>query len=134
MEKLRVTKVNYQDKDKDGNPLKGKYGPYFRIGLLTDKYGETWINGFAKTNCKDMEGKEVELEVFDEEYQGKSYKKFKFPAKMVTRKEFDELKEKVAKIEFHLAKPTQSTQSTQSTKVAGTDVDYPEPSAEEIPW
>ena len=131
MEKLRVVKVSYKDKDKNGQPLKGKYGPYFIVGIQTDKYGDVWLNGFSKTNGKDMEGKEVELEVYDEEFNGKTYKKFKFPSKAGANDDrVKKLEDRVSKIEFHLANEARK----EPAKVPGTDVDYPEPAPEEIPW
>lgn len=81
MEKLRVSKVYSTNVDKQGNPLSGKYGPYWRVGLKTDRYGDEWVSGFSKFNCKDWEGKEIELEIYEEVYNGKICKKFKIPNK-----------------------------------------------------
>ena len=81
METVKVTKVNYSDKKTDGTPLINKFGkPYFKVGIQTKEYGDTWINGLCNFAPKDWEGQAKELEIYDEEYNGKTYKKFKVPS------------------------------------------------------
>lgn len=82
MEKLTITKVNYSDKKTDGTPLINKYGKsYYEVGIQTKEYGETWLNGLLSFAPDRWEGSTQELEVYDEEYNGKTYKKFKLPPK-----------------------------------------------------
>lgn len=80
MEKLTITKVSSSDKSKDGKPLINKFGkPFFKVGIQTNEYGSTWLNGLMPFSPDRWEGTTQELEVYDEEYQGKTYKKFKLP-------------------------------------------------------
>lgn len=78
---LTLTRVTATDTDKQGNELKGKYGPFWRVGIQTAEFPDTWINGFTKKKPEWKEGDVVELDVRDEEYNGKMQKKFSFPKK-----------------------------------------------------
>jgi hypothetical protein len=132
MVKIHVTKVYETNTKKDGSELKDKRGtPFFRVGFLTQEYGEEWLSGFAYKTCKGYEGKEVEVEVTEEEYNGKKQKKFSFPKNSVSKSDFDKLAERVSKIEFHLAN---QARKDIDAKVPGTNEDYPEPPKEETPW
>lgn len=79
--KVKITRVKAFDKKADGTPLVGKYGPYWRISILTDRFGEEWLSGFGKTNCADWEGTEKEIIVTEKESNGKVYKNFDLPKK-----------------------------------------------------
>ncbi len=80
MEKVTITRVQADDKKRDGTPLIGKFGkPYFKVGIQTNEYGDTWINGFLPFNPDRWVGSTQEIEIYEEEYQGKTYKKFKLP-------------------------------------------------------
>lgn len=83
MEKVTITKVNYKDTDKQGNPLLSKKTgrPYWIVGILTNEYGATWLNGFLPFCPDKWEGTSQEIEVFEEEWQGQTQKKFKLPPK-----------------------------------------------------
>jgi len=79
MQKLNITKCVATDKKKDGTPIVNKYGKtVWRVGILTDKYGEEWINGFLPFEPK-WEGTEQELEIYEEEFNGQIQKKFNLP-------------------------------------------------------
>lgn len=80
-EKVTITRLNTkQATRKDGTPVKTKNGhQMYSVGILTDKYGEAWINGLMPFNPDKWEGTEQELEIYEEEYNGKMYKKFKLP-------------------------------------------------------
>lgn len=81
MQKLTITKVFATDEKKDGTKIVNKFGkPYFRVGLKAEQYGEEWLSGFLPTK-PDWEGKEVELEITEEEFGGKMQKKFSVPKK-----------------------------------------------------
>lgn len=80
--KINITKVIAKDTKKDGTKLIGKNGkPYFLVGIQTKEHAEKWINGFTQHAPTDWEGKEMELDIYEEEYQGKKQLKFKFPDK-----------------------------------------------------
>jgi len=76
---VTINKVSWDAKDKQGNPLISKKSgkPYYKVGLQVKEHGEVWINGLMPFAPTDWEGKTKDLEIFDEEYQGKTYKKFK---------------------------------------------------------
>lgn len=78
MEKIKITKVYSNNKKKDGTPFKNNA---WSIGLKTEQYGDEWVNGWADYDFKDMEGKEIEVEIFEKEYNGKTSKNFRFPKK-----------------------------------------------------
>lgn len=61
---LHLTKVFKSDKDKEGKPLVGKYGPYTKIGIKCTEYGDRWISGFVKSwNENWKEGDTVNADV-----------------------------------------------------------------------
>ena len=79
---LTITKVSYTDKKKDGSPLTDKQGKqYYRVGIQCQEYNSQWLNGFLYFNGKSMEGQTQELEVWEEEWQGKKQLKFGVPRK-----------------------------------------------------
>ena len=80
--KVNITKVFSTDKKKDGTALINKYGKtYFRVGLQTREYGETWVNGFTSFDPAKWVNTEQELEITDGEYNGKPQKSFTLPNK-----------------------------------------------------
>jgi len=82
MEKLHITKVTATDKKADGTQIINKFGKQsWRVGILTNEYGNTWLNGFLPFNPDKWANSVQELEVYEEEYQGKMQKKFKLPSK-----------------------------------------------------
>jgi len=82
MSQVTITRVTATDKAKDGHALISKYNkPYFKVGIQCNEFGDTWINGLMPFNPTNWQGTTQDLEVYDEDYQGKTYKKFKLPAK-----------------------------------------------------
>lgn len=79
--KVKITRISVKDKDKEGKILTGKFGPYYRVGILTDRFGETWLSGFSSKPNPFFEGEEVDLLVEDNVKDGKTYKNFKIPRK-----------------------------------------------------
>lgn len=77
--KVKITKVSATNTNQQGDELisqkSGK--PYWKVGIQTQEYGATWINGFTNYEPKDWEGKEMELEIEDKVYNGKTYKNFR---------------------------------------------------------
>jgi len=72
--KAKLTYVRNEDKiSKAGKP-------YTRCSIKTEGTGDEWIDGFSNESTKSWQvGDEVELELYDDEYQGKVYKKFRTP-------------------------------------------------------
>ena|SRR3990167_3202080 len=44
--KTKLTRVYITDKDKQGNPLMGKFGPYKKIAIKTEAHSDKWLSGF----------------------------------------------------------------------------------------
>lgn len=59
-----------------GPVREGKYGDYHLAGILIQ--GQ-WYNGFTPSPCPLNKGSTVELELSEEEYNGKMQKKFRLP-------------------------------------------------------
>lgn len=75
--KVKLTKVFQSNKDKEGNPLTGQFGPYYKIGLQTAEYPTKYINGFNKTELPWKAGDEVEIDIIEKG----EYLNFKVPKK-----------------------------------------------------
>lgn len=80
--KVHVIKQTVSDTDKTGNKLISKKTgkPFYKIGIQTNEHGAQWINGLVNFP-PNWEGTDQELEIYDEEYNGKTYKKFKIAQK-----------------------------------------------------
>ncbi len=82
LEKVHIIKITVQDKKADGTPMINKWGkPFYRVGIQTREYGNAWINGFMNFPPTGWENSEQEMEIYEEEYNGKMQKKFKLPTK-----------------------------------------------------
>ena len=77
--KLKIEKLYRNDKDKNGNPLINKQGkPYSKINVVAD---EKFYSGFSgKWNESWKVGDEVEVEVEETQYNGKTFYNIKAPA------------------------------------------------------
>ncbi len=74
MEKVKLTYVRSEEKTSKG----GKN--YTSVGIKIESKPDTWINGFGNAQTANwQEGDEFELDIFEEEYNGKMYWKFKLP-------------------------------------------------------
>lgn len=88
MENLTLTFVKNEDKVSKG----GK--KYTACTIKASQYGDQWINGFGNWTTRDWEvGDTVVVETWEEEYNGKMYRKFK------TVKKEDLLEIRVKKLE-----------------------------------
>jgi hypothetical protein len=97
--KLKIESIKNEDKtSKNGKP-------YVACSI---KSGGEYYNGFGNAQTKSWQvGDEVEVETYEEEYNGKMYKKFRVPkeseqfkqALEVIVKELRSLKERVSKLE-----------------------------------
>lgn len=97
---VHVSKWTAKNTKADGTPLTGKFGPYWMVGIQTTEE-EGWRNGFINGSEKpeDWTGKEIALELFETDKDGKTYKNFRLP-----KKSSQELAEMDAKIETALNK------------------------------
>ncbi len=95
--KYKLTRVSIKD-NKDGVLLKTKKGEqYWQIGIQTEQTGDVWHSGVAfnkdDASLQFKAGDEVAISLYDEDYNGKTYKKFKVPSRL------DELEARVQKLE-----------------------------------
>lgn len=79
--KYHITSVSSKPSvRKDGSAVLTKSGKQmFSVGIKTAELGDVWLSGLMPFNPDRWEGTEQEIEVYDEEYNGKTYKKFKLP-------------------------------------------------------
>lgn len=106
---VTVEAVNIKDRKEftyKSGARKGQQGFLYPIGL---NVGGKWINGTAFSDDeadvfrKLNKGDKISLVLFNEEYQGKTYEKFKLPNdKDRLEARLEELERKVAKLEQHL--------------------------------
>lgn len=79
VEKVKLTKVSATNRKKDGSEcvtVKGQ--KFFKVGIQTEQHGEEYINGLIFADeVPFSEGEEVYLNIFEEEYDGATSKKFK---------------------------------------------------------
>ncbi len=120
--KVTITNVSSKDTKNDGTPLVGKYGPYVLVGIQTQEHGDMWINGFAKVK-PEWKGQTMELDIFEEEYNGKFSLKFKVPKKFFVSEDMWKLLcDRVLKLENPIV---------QSKKV---EIVHPDFNPDEIPF
>lgn len=94
--KVKLTKVFQSNKDKNGEPLVGQFGPYYKIGLQTAEYPTKYINGFNKTELPWKAGDEVEIDLIEKG----EYLNFKLPKKEdLAVAGIEELTKRVKKLE-----------------------------------
>lgn len=72
IQKVTLTRISRFDKTSKA----GK--PYTQLGFQCKEYGDRWINGFGnKINATWKEDDVIEVDIFEEAYNGKTYLKFK---------------------------------------------------------
>ena len=78
---ITISKISYTDKKKDGTSCISKNGkPFYKVGIQTNEFGDTWINGLIFDNPPTWkEGDKIDLIIKDEEYNGITSKKFELP-------------------------------------------------------
>ena len=81
MQKIKLTKVYRNDKDKDGKPFVSKEGrPYSKIAVKCVEHGDQYLNGFSAYWNRDwIEGMVVETEIEEVVIGGKTYLNLKKP-------------------------------------------------------
>jgi hypothetical protein len=73
---LTVRRAKRFAEDKSGNRYKTKDGrPFARASVQFQETGAEWFGGFWSDGLQ--EGSKVHAELFEEEYQGRTYQKFK---------------------------------------------------------
>lgn len=74
------TKVHITRCKIEGPKLDKNNKQYWKVGIQTRENGEQWFNSnYFPFNPDRWEGTDQEVILYDEEYQGKTYKKFKLP-------------------------------------------------------
>lgn len=74
LEKLDIISVNYTDKKKDGSSIVTKFGkPSYKTGIKTKQY-EGYLNGFLPFPADKWENTQQELEIWQDEKWGMSFK------------------------------------------------------------
>lgn len=137
---LKITKVFSTDTKKDGSKMINKWGkPYFRTAVKAEQYGDEWINGFTAFK-PEWEGKEVELEISETEFNGKKGKAFAIPKKEdVANKALEQILNKITAIDLKInvlyERLVAPNLPKVQEKVPGTDIDYPDDiNPEDIPF
>ncbi len=98
MPKILIKKILHKEK------LSKENKPYTTCSILTvDKNGvDTWINSFGNDATKDFRvGQTVDLDIYQEEYNGKTYLKFR---EVIQRSMFAELDKINAKLDVLMGK------------------------------
>ena len=103
-ETLTITKVYISDKDKEGKLLEGKYGPYKKVSIKTNEFGEKWLTKSFVTKASDphltlKDGMVIKAKV---EVNG-NWVNFQLMDRM------DLLEERIAVLEAFMKKPTSTT-------------------------
>ncbi len=86
IETVTVSRVSATDKKADGTKLKNKFGEFFRVGIQTDEHKDevgdpVWINGFSTKRPEWTIGEKLQVEITEEEYNGRKQLKFRLPKK-----------------------------------------------------
>lgn len=71
--KVTITQITRKE-------AQGKKGPYTRIGMKVQEYGDVWLSGFGrKDNVSWKAGDTVDVEIKKVEKDGKEYINFEMP-------------------------------------------------------
>lgn len=121
-EKVTISRIAFFNKDKDGNELKNKQGkPYTRV--LIDTVDGRTMSGFKnQTTANWEEGMEVEVEVQEREYNGKTYYNFNTPKQAPV--DLSEVNNKLDRI-LALLEPKNVSESTTEPQEAISEEDVP---------
>lgn len=101
---VTINKCSYTDKKKDGSECRTKQGKtFYKVGIKTNEHGDEWINGLVfDAPPTDWEGKTMELDIKEEEYQGKTSLKFELPRKGKNFADIEQLKTTLGKMDYKL--------------------------------
>lgn len=124
--KLKITGIKQYTKDKENNPLVGKFGPYVRVVLSTADYPTKDISVFAKTTVDWQVGQEIELDVTE----NGQYLNGKIPKKEdIAVSGLEDLKKRVKKLEDTLENKLAELKADLTLELTGkvaTNKDYKE--------
>lgn len=97
--KVELTYVGRQNK------ISKKTGkPYISLGIKAKEYGEEWINGFGgKENQYWAQGDIVDIEIYEDEWNGKKSLKFNTP-KVDPGVELTDIKARLTELETKVAR------------------------------
>lgn len=105
-EKITIARISRFKNDKDGNQFVNKQGKPFTKVLIDTTDGRT-LSGFASAqNTNWNDGMEVEVDITEREYNGKTYYNFSVPKSSgggftdADRQMLRELYEKLVKSDF----------------------------------
>lgn len=117
---VTITRINRRDKNKEGVPYTGKYGPYSLVGLQTQEHGAQWLQGFSNpTNDRWGEGDQVEIEVEKKMWNGKETLNFSSPSPIkVMEQKIVDLTKRLEFIEAYMRGRSQATNTTYPGNVA----------------
>ncbi len=128
IKKLTIIDVWSSDHRKDKTPLIGKdKKPYWIVGLTTQEYGTEKLWGFLKYNGKDWKGQTKELEIWQEEYNGKMDWKFQIPTFKITKEMWDKVLSDIQALRQFITTAPNKTENAP-------EIEYPEANPEDIPF
>lgn len=139
MTKLTLTYVSRTERATKADPNK----KFISLSIKAQEYGDRFLSGFGnKDNAGWKEGDCVEVaEVKEVEKDGKKYLNFEMSRRLNIEdvmKALEEVRGQNAKILLGLREiykfVAPPTQPLAPSKVDGTDMDYPEPETDDIPF
>ena len=145
MQKVTLTAVYHNDKDRNGNPYKSKTGkPYTKCNIKTTEYGDKYISGFGNRDTEKWNaGDTVEIEI---EQRGE-YLNFSLPKKdIINNESLLRIEKKLDNALFYLVgisnnlrdgKPIYPTPEMEGIDIAKTGTvpnDLPDINPEDVPF
>lgn len=126
MKELTVKSVISTDKKKTGEPLVGKFGPYWLIRI--DTVEEGYISMFAKESSNLKAGDKITGIVTETESNGYKNKNFAFPkAEDISNERIDKLEKRILTLEQRLGTAVAEIKSNVVLDMTGkfqTDSDF----------
>ena len=146
MQKVTLTAVYHNDKDRNGNPYKSQAGkPYTKCNIKCTEYGDKYLSGFDNKETQTWKiGDTVDIII---EQKGE-YLNFSLPKKEtgglteMDREMFMRMEKKIDSINWHIIEFLRAQKGGQpmypSPEVEGIDTsksgDVPEINPEDVPW
>lgn len=144
MQKVTLTAVYHNDKDRNGNPYMSKAGkPYTKCNIKATEYGDKYISGFGNKTTQGWKvGDTVEIEITPNgEYLNFSVPKVTGGLSELDREMLMRMEKKMDNINFHIveiAKGLKGKTMYQSPEMEGIDVsksgDVPEINPDDVPF
>jgi hypothetical protein len=109
MENQKLVKVELTYVGRQNKISKKTGKPYISLGIKTKEYGEEWINGFGgKENQYWAQGDIVDIEIYEDEWNGKKTLKFNTP-KVDPNIEISAIKTRLDNVESRLTRIEKGT-------------------------